>query len=218
MRYYRRMSTDGKSENDTESGTPARLVTVNQVVAWNIAWYRREAGLTQQELAGLLGWPQNKVSEAERSRDGKRTREFDAQTLAGLSLALGVPVGAFFLPPLDDGKPARYVIRPPGQREDLGMEVLMTMLVSYSDNPGAAAAGYRRRLLGATGRYLDEDWMAEVAEWSKPLVGREALIEGAMRLRGACETILASLASAGDSADVLESLATALLGAAGGTE
>lgn len=199
------------SESGTQPGAPARLVTVNQIVAWNIAWYRREAALTQEELGDLLGWPQNKVSEAERSWNGKRTREFHAQELAGLSMALGVPVGAFFLPPPDDGKPDRYVIRPPGRREDLGMEALMAALVSYSDNPGDAAAGYRRRLLGATGRYLDEDWVAEVAEWLRPLIGREALLEGALRLRGERATILAS---AQDSADALEALAAALADAA----
>lgn len=213
VRYHRRMSTDGKSENDTEPGAPARLVTVNQVVAWNIAWYRREAGLKQKELGDLLGWPQNKVSEAERSWNGERTREFDAQTLAALSMALGVPAGAFFLPPLDDGRPDRYVIRPPGQHGDLGMEALMDILVSYSDNKGGAAAGYRRRLLGAVGRYLDKDWAAEVAEWLRPLIGREGLLEGAMRLRGERATILAA---AGSSAGVLEDLAAALTDAAEG--
>lgn len=205
------MSADNESENDTGTDAPARLVTVNQVVAWNIAWYRHEEGLTQQELASRLGWPQNKVSEAERSWNGKRTREFDAETLAGLSVALGVPVGAFFLPPTDDGKPVRYVIRPPGQAEDLPAGELMAILVSYSDNDSNAAAGYRRRLLSATGRYLDPDWMAEVAAWLLPLTGAEAMIEGALRLRGGGADIRAR---ADDSASFLDSLADAFENAA----
>jgi len=192
-----------ESEQRTESEPPARLVTVNQIVAWNIAWLRHEADLTQQELADLLGWPQNKVSEAERSWNGKRTREFDAETILGLAMALGVPVGAFFLPPADDKTEAVYVIRPPGQEEGLGMADLMALALPDTDDDTEIMASYRRRLLGATGEYLGEDWEKEVARWLRPLVGRETMAEAALRLRGLRASLLAEAARVGSFADAL---------------
>ena len=50
-----------ETESDAQPDLPRRLVTVNQIVALNIAWLRRQAGLTQEELGDLLGWPQNKL-------------------------------------------------------------------------------------------------------------------------------------------------------------
>src|SRR5208282_5352450 len=192
-----------ESEQRTESEPPARLVTVNQIVAWNIAWLRHEADLTQQELADLLGWPQNKVSEAERSWNGKRTREFDAETIMALAMALGVPVGAFFLPPGDDKTEAVYVIRPPGQEEDLGMADLMALALPDTDDDTEIMASYRRRLLSATGEYLGEDWEKEVTRWLRPLVGRETMAEAALRLRGLRASLLAEAARVGSFADAL---------------
>jgi transcriptional regulator with XRE-family HTH domain len=190
---------------ETESNAlPERLVTVNQVVARNIACYRREAGMTQHELADRLGWPQNKVSEAETSWKGKRTREFDAHTLTGLALALGVPLNALFLPPEDDGEGVRYLFRPPGVDEDLGMGDLMATVNSDSDDDGDAMASYRRRFLNAAGKYLEEGWQEEIASWLRPLVGPEELEEGAYRLRGQREQLLASAAWLGDMADALD--------------
>jgi transcriptional regulator with XRE-family HTH domain len=176
------MSADIKSRNDTETSTPTRLVTANQVVAWNIAWLRREAGLTQEALAERLGWPQNKVSEAERSWNGKRTREFDAQTLIGLAMALGVPMAAFLLPPMDDS--AVYVIRPPGQEEDCDLGDMLAYSITDLDEDTSVMGAYRQRLLSAVGKYLGEDWRREVARWLKRIVGAERVREAAFRLRG----------------------------------
>jgi hypothetical protein len=133
--------------------------------------------MTQQVLAAYLGWPQNKVSEAERSWNGKRTREFDAQELIALSLALGVPLNAFFLPPLDDGTDVIYRFRPPGAEDDLGMGDLLAASISDSDAGTSAMNGYRRRLLNAAGHYLSPGWQAEIAQWLKrtgPEVPQEA--------------------------------------------
>ena len=175
-----------------ESDAPVRLITVNQVAAWNIAWFRREAGLTQEELGELLGWPQNKVSEAERSWNGKRTREFDADELIALSLALGVPLNALFLPPLDDSRDAVYLIRPEGQDEDMGMaDLLGAVLYGEADNDSEAMRSYRRRLLGQVGQYHGEDWRDEVARWLRSTEGPEALMERALRMHGDRARLLA---------------------------
>jgi transcriptional regulator with XRE-family HTH domain len=191
-----------ESENDTGTCALPRHVTVNQVVAWNIAWLRREAGLTQLELAARLGWPQNKISEAERSWSGKRTREFDAHTLVGLAVALGVPVPAFLLPPSGDGTEG-YVIRLPGQAVDLDMAGLLAVSLTDTDSKSDAMASYRRRLLAAVGNYLGEDWMREVAGWLKRIIGREAMKEGAFRLRGIASALAAGQIQVRALADVL---------------
>lgn len=111
----------GLTERLTAAGTeynelPGVHVTVNQIVAYNMARYRKAAGLTQEELADRLAgwtpkrWSKAAVSAAERSWDGKRVRQFDADLLFGLALAFGLPITAFFLPPADDGVERRYLI------------------------------------------------------------------------------------------------------------
>ena len=78
------------------------MISVNQVIAWNLRWLRLAKQMKQRELGELLGWSNQTVSDAERSFDGDRTRLFDAQEITELALALGVPIAALFLPP-DDG-------------------------------------------------------------------------------------------------------------------
>ncbi|MEU9839717.1 hypothetical protein AB0C69_10905, partial [Actinomadura sp. NPDC048032] len=59
---------------------PAAAITLNQLVAYNMAYFRKAAGLTQEDLGKLLrGWTQKPwgkaaVSAAERAWDGKRPR------------------------------------------------------------------------------------------------------------------------------------------------
>lgn len=89
------------SKTDTAPTTP------NQIVAWNVAYFRKAAGWTQDEFAARLfraGYgdaPMSTaaVSAAERSSDGKRVRQFDADLIVCMARVLGVPVPAFFLPP-----------------------------------------------------------------------------------------------------------------------
>lgn len=163
---------------------PQHEITVNQIVAWWIAHYRREAGLTQAQLGERLGWPQHRVSEAERSWNGKRTREFDAHTLAGLALALGVPIAALLLPPPDDRRGIEYVTRPPGRDKPVTMaELLEYAVMSDSDLEGNAITDYRQRFRAAVAKYLDSSWQAIVEEWLEPLDERGRMIERAARLR-----------------------------------
>lgn len=77
----------------------AQSVTANQIVASNIAHYRKAAGLTQAELGARLGISAANLSAAERSCNGRRPRNFDAGELLALSLALGVPIPALLMPP-----------------------------------------------------------------------------------------------------------------------
>lgn len=196
-----------ESENDAEadSSAPRVLITVNQVVAWNIAWFRREAGMTQQELADRLGWPQNKVSEAERSVNGKRTREFDADTLAGLAIAFGVPINALLLPPLDDLRDSTYKVRPPGLGQDIDMaQLLGAALYGDPDDRSGSMEAYRLRILSAVGKYHGDKWREIVAGWLINAEGLDAMRECILRVRGDRDRLLASASVQDAWADAIE--------------
>lgn len=138
---------------------PAVHVTLNQIVAWNMAYFRKVAGLTQEELGKLLqGWTQKPwskagVSAAERAWDGKRPRQFDADLVLGLARALDVPVTAFYLPPDDDGVHRRYLIDPPYPPvavPDTCMnmhDLLGYVLSDPSEDDTEASRRYRERFL-----------------------------------------------------------------------
>jgi transcriptional regulator with XRE-family HTH domain len=120
-------------------------VTINQLVGYNMAEYRRAAGLTQDELGKRLGgWTKVAVSSAERSWDGKRVRKFDADELVTLARVFGVPVIALFLPPEDAGIARRYVLDGPGF-PDLTTLYAHIMAGPIPDTPPMAA--YRKRLM-----------------------------------------------------------------------
>ncbi len=167
-------------ETDAQ-GSSARLVTMNQIVAWNIAWYRHAAGMTQQQVAERLGWPHNKVSEAERSWDGKRTREFDAQMLADLAAVFGIPVVAFFLPPLDDAGADLWFRAPDG--EPRTMTDLMWLAMHDNDDESPALDAYRQRFRVQALQYTDKGWPAEVERWFTIPGQAEAMADRAAALR-----------------------------------
>ncbi len=79
--------------------------TVNQVIASNVAKARMLRGWTQQEavdaLAPYLGTKMSTASFSaiERSVDGGRVREFDADEVFAFARGFNVPIGWFFTPP-----------------------------------------------------------------------------------------------------------------------
>jgi transcriptional regulator with XRE-family HTH domain len=178
-----------------------RQVSINQVVAWNIAWYRRAAGLTQKQLGEALGWSAPSVSEAERSWDSGRTREFDAHTIAAFSLALGVPLLALFLPPGEESEPERYLFRAAGAALDMGDLMALIMPDSGDDTPVMGA--YRDRLRAAVTRYLDPSWAGEVARWLTEAAEPELRADRAARLRSERAMLLQIAGELGDIADAL---------------
>lgn len=97
---------------------PEEAITLNQVVALNIAYYRRKAGITQEDLAARLGaisgepWSKTTVSAAERSAFGARVRQFDANDLLSFAVALEVPIVGLLMPPDTDGEEQRFRITP----------------------------------------------------------------------------------------------------------
>jgi cell division septum initiation protein DivIVA len=131
-------------------------VTVNRLVAYNMAFFRKAAGLGQQEFGEPLGWSVASVSAAERSWDGKRVKKFDADEVVLIAAVLGVPLAALYLPPEDHGTAVRYVLRLAGtQVKDLD-ELLPLAFPEFGGNSPAMDA-YRKRIIaaGASGRQVD---------------------------------------------------------------
>jgi hypothetical protein len=81
------------------------VLTTNQVIAYNFARAREEAGWTQVEasdrLEGYLGYRLNQagVSSIERTFDSDRQRSFTASELVAFARCFKKPVGWFLLPP-----------------------------------------------------------------------------------------------------------------------
>lgn len=77
----------------------------NQVVAYNLAQARMLRGWTQEQAAEALEihvgtrWSKATFSAAERSVDGERVRQFDADEIVAFARAFDLPVSWFFLPP-----------------------------------------------------------------------------------------------------------------------
>lgn len=187
------------------SDLPARDLTVNQVVAWNMTHLRRAAALTQEELGELLGWSKAIVSAAERSWDGRRVRQFTVDDAAAIAQALGVPMTALFLPPEDDGDKKRYVLRLTEQDgHRLSMTDLMWLALTDSENESPVMNIYRNRLRATVTTYLDQFWAEEVASWLRQIDSDEVRADRAARLRSRRAALLDVAAELSDLADALE--------------
>jgi transcriptional regulator with XRE-family HTH domain len=147
-----------------ENELPERRVTANMVVGYNLAWFRRAAGVTQEELGEPLGWTKVTVSAAERSWDGKRVRKFDADELLRIAGLFGIPIAALFLPPEDDGETVRYVIDGGGQDGQNTMRMLLEYAMSDPvENGNRVMQAYEDRLVSAMNTYLDSQAVEAVA-------------------------------------------------------
>jgi transcriptional regulator with XRE-family HTH domain len=150
---------------------PERRVTINAVVSLNLGFFRKAAGLGQQELGDRIGWGKTVVSTAERSFEAARVRNFSADDLVALSHAVGVPLAAWFLPPEDDGIAFRYVLDIPGWRDPPLRDVLPYLYdyVNYADCEEAGSSrameAYRRRAIavGALPRAVDDPDLEKAA-------------------------------------------------------
>jgi hypothetical protein len=80
-------------------------LTPNQVVAFNLAQARMLTGWTQDQATEALEphlgarWSTASYSAAERSVDGNRIRNFDADEIVAFARAFELPITWFFLPP-----------------------------------------------------------------------------------------------------------------------
>lgn len=189
------------SENGSPPGPddlPGVLKTVNQFVAWNIACYRRAAGLTQEQLGKEIGRSKRNVSADERSWDGDRTREFSASEIACYAAALEVPVSAMFLPPDDDGVGARYLWHPYEDSPDtFTMADLTALALPVSASTSRAMDAYRRRVVAAMRQYMPPGWSDEADRWLDPMTEAELRDEEIEDLRADREAALRIAAKIG---------------------
>lgn len=164
--YAHRVQTENGRPPEPDE-LPVVLKTIDQVAAWNVAYYRKIAGLTQEELGALIGGRSKRnVSADERSWDGTHTREFNARQIVALSIALGVPVVAFFLPPDDDGIDVRYEFRAnESDEETCDMRDLLITALHDNNADTTVMAAYRWRFKEAVKRYLDPSWSETVDQW-----------------------------------------------------
>ncbi len=151
-----------------EAGLPERSITANQLVSYNLSYFRRAADRTQEDLGKQLGWTNVAVSAAERSWRGGRVRQFDADLTSAIALTLGVPVSALYLPPVDDGIEFSYRLKIPGGPDDgLTMEDWFLFFAGIEpewapDTPALRA--YEERYVAAVSRYAEPDAAAGLAE------------------------------------------------------
>jgi hypothetical protein len=90
-------------------------MTPNQIVAYNLNQARLWKGWTQEEAADALApfvgsrWSKANFSAAERSMDGQRIRNFDADEIVAFARTFDLPVTFFFMPPVPwaDNLPVR---------------------------------------------------------------------------------------------------------------
>ena len=92
-----------------------RVLSVNQLVSYNLMRARRAHAWSQQDVAELLekytgrSWSNASVSAAERAWQGGRSRRFDACEIVAMAKIFDEPVTFFFLPPDRSEYPAKWV-------------------------------------------------------------------------------------------------------------
>ncbi|HEV2148321.1 MAG TPA: helix-turn-helix transcriptional regulator [Longimicrobiaceae bacterium] len=107
-------------ELEAEFPTPPEVaaeVDLPHVLASNVYRFRKERGLTQEQLAEAVGVRQPRIAEVERGDANPRL-----STLAKLAFALGVPVASLLDPDFPDRKdqpaaPLEYQRTPPPIRK-----------------------------------------------------------------------------------------------------
>ena len=139
----------------SESDAQPRRVTPDQVAAWNMAYWRKKAGLTQRELGERIGWTHGAVSDAEKVWDGESTRKFTANLLLPIAAALGVPLTALLLPPEDAGA---YEVAIDG-----GTAALMELIMPDLDAETEILEAYRDRLRRAALEWLKPHFAAGIS-------------------------------------------------------
>lgn len=139
-----------------EEGPANRLgkrVTINQVVAYNLTYFRKAVGLTQEEMGRRLGdWSAASVSAAERSWDGRRIRKFDADEIVAIADALGIPVVALLLPPpAGEGAEYTFIAEPAWMTAD---DLVQQVITDYQGETPAMAAFMDRLMKIGGSRFM----------------------------------------------------------------
>lgn len=184
--YSPRVSDQDRKEADRSQ----RRITVNMLIGYNLAFFRRAAGLSQQQAGEELGWTNVAVSAAERSWNGKRVRKFDADEIANMASVLRVPISAFFLPPVDDSAECPYVIGSEDEDEPARMRDLLVLAMSEpTEDDHPAMRAYEERLVGAVNTYLDSGVAEALATRLKERAMEAQLAKALREARESRETL-----------------------------
>lgn len=180
--------------------TGPREVTVNQIVAWNMAYYRRAARLTQEQLGRALGgWSVAAVSAAERSWDGPRTREFDAAEILAIARAIGVPHLALLLPP--DDEPPGWAVRTVDAV--LAPADYFAAIMPDLDDKTSVMDDYRNRLTMASVSYQEAGWGDAVKRMLRDMTTPEQRAARLDRIRHQMEALRSLLPDLGEISDLI---------------
>lgn len=191
----------------TPDEVPGQHVTLNQIVAFNMARWRKAAEMTQEELGERLGgWSNATVSAAERSWDGRRIRQFDADDLLAIALALDVPLAALFLPPDDDGARVRYLFHAHEHGASCSdMGDLFGLLLPESTGDSKAEPKWQAAYAAAVSRYQDPDRGEELVSYLDEMTSAQQRAERLERIRWEREAMLAVVADLDQMAGAIQS-------------
>jgi hypothetical protein len=151
----------------------------NQLVAYNLMRIRKTLGLDQDQAAARLEpyigekWSKAVYSAAERSYHGKRVRKFTADDLVAFSLAFGVPVIFFFMPPKDEDR----TIGKGADSQDVAGAVSGKAEVSWRD--------LFEVMLGGEFRLAVQQRMSELSPEDRPMDSRSPVLAALAALTGA---------------------------------
>jgi cell division septum initiation protein DivIVA len=137
---------DGATSPGQPGELPERRVSLSQLVSYNMAFFRRAAGMTQAQLGEPFGWSVASVSAAERAWDSQRIRKFDADEIVKIAWVLGIPVIALLLPPQDADTAVRYRFDFGADRPVDVLDLMPRVVPEYRGDTPAMAA-FRQRLL-----------------------------------------------------------------------
>ena len=106
---------------------------IYEEIGRRIALFRKERGLTAQELAGRIGLSQGQISRLENGKQGLRS-----ETLLHIAEALGVPPVQFFMPMGEEDETAAPIASDPLRKAlvDPGFVTLVEDLAAaYHESP-----------------------------------------------------------------------------------
>lgn len=188
---------------DTSEQETVRI-TAGQLVALNMARWRKAAGISQAQLGTVLGWSDKTVSAAERTRDGDglRSRKFGAADIVAIAIALGVPVAALFLPPAEDGAGVQYTLAL--GTLDASMAEVFGLLLPDAAEDSPAQVEWDEAFQVAVGRYADPELGADILARMEDITSDERRRIQLERIRWQREALLATASDLGLVAEAME--------------
>jgi transcriptional regulator with XRE-family HTH domain len=198
MVYSPRVATERETfaEQQRRKGqeAPPTLLSINSLVASNVTAARALRGMTQQQLGKRLEavtgrrWSKATVSALERSADGVKVRQFDADDLVAIAHVLDVQLLFLFQPHSPEFHPSeRYAPHPVSEQaaptaDDWTAEDLERVLIGAGDATAPVGSGDAAEVLAdrmsellgtldaeATGRLVTDVTARKLRRWHEVL-------------------------------------------------